>query len=155
MSILVDGTNSLRPAKQFAEKGYSCCHSERSEESLCAERQEKERFLVAALLGMTRLGSFSASCKAMLGERQRADALAGDLEDRVAHRRQNGRRRTARRRTQISCPAGSAHPEVPPSWKCDTYLDSAFLRSLRSFSVSSNFRNTCWSPFNAASVVHE
>ena len=51
-------------AKQFGEKGFSGCHSERSEESLCAECQEKERFLVAPLLGMTRLWIFSASCKA-------------------------------------------------------------------------------------------
>jgi hypothetical protein len=53
-------------AKQFAEKSFSACHSERSEESVCAECQEKERFLVAPLLGMTRLGRFSATCKAAL-----------------------------------------------------------------------------------------
>jgi hypothetical protein len=52
-------------AEQLAEKGHSCCHSERSEESLCVECQEKERFLVAPLLGMTRLGCSSANCEAV------------------------------------------------------------------------------------------
>jgi hypothetical protein len=51
----------INPALQLAEKANSYCHSERSEEFLFAECQEKERFLVAPLLGMTRFGSFSAS----------------------------------------------------------------------------------------------
>jgi hypothetical protein len=50
-------------AEPLAEKRNSCCHSERSKESLCAECQEKERFLVAPLLGMTRFGGFSATCE--------------------------------------------------------------------------------------------
>jgi len=42
-------------ASQVAEKSSSVCHSKLSEESLCAECQEKERFLVAPFLGMTPL----------------------------------------------------------------------------------------------------
>ena len=34
------------------------------------------------------------------------------------------------------------------------HLESAFFSSLISFSVSSNFRMICWSPFIAARVVH-
>jgi hypothetical protein len=60
-------TGKIYAALQFAEKSFSACHSKRSEESLCAECQEKERFLVAPLLGMTRLGSFSATCLAAEG----------------------------------------------------------------------------------------
>jgi hypothetical protein len=36
-------------AEQLAEKANSYCHSERSEESLCARGYEDERFLVAPL----------------------------------------------------------------------------------------------------------
>src|SRR5713101_127511 len=64
MSLCENLQSRVPAAKQFAEKGFSGCHSERSEESLCAECQEKERFLVAPLLGMTRLRCFSPCCSA-------------------------------------------------------------------------------------------
>src|SRR4029077_14605293 len=74
MSACENLLSSEPAAKQIAEKGPSACHSERSEESLCARCQEKERFLVAPLLGMTRLGSFSANSLA-------ADILDSELSN--------------------------------------------------------------------------
>jgi hypothetical protein len=56
--------HSLRFAEQFTQK-QPRCHSERSEESLCTGCQNKERFLLAPLLGMTHLGPYSAICEAM------------------------------------------------------------------------------------------
>ena len=38
--------------------------------------------------------------------------------------------------------------------RCTSYLDSAFLRSRRSFSASSSFRSTWGSPFISDKVVH-
>jgi hypothetical protein len=62
-----DNSQFVAPAaKPIAEKVSSGFHSERSEESLPSERREKERFLVAGLLGMTRLRNFSASCNSAL-----------------------------------------------------------------------------------------